>query len=119
MTLAGRIEIEVPNLGMPMNSTLGNIPIGVRADDPVYIDCTAMTDGFVVPPDAQYPFHGGALDELNRHRFEDGIWNYEIPYDPGGGLIGQFEEGPLNFIFGEGEYDLWQLISIYVIQPTD
>lgn len=96
----------------------------VSIREPVDIDCSPA--GINVTAKAQEPFHGGALDELNKGRvgvgtvdLGEGLWEFKLKYNPGGGEIARFEEGPKNLSFPDGEYKLWQLISIYQGTPAN
>ncbi len=107
-------------------STINSIIVFVSINEPVYIDCSPA--GFTLDADAQFPFHGGALEKLNNHRVgRNGFWEFELEYDPdgpeevapGGGVIAQFEEGPENITFPDGEYKIWQLVSLYQNTPAN
>ena len=106
------------NLGNDNLDYINSITVYVSIIDPVYIDCSPA--GFELTADAQYPFHGGALEQVNQHRVNgDGRWEFELEYDPGGGVVAQFEEGPEKMTFPDGEYELWQLISLYQNTPAN
>ena len=103
---------------------ISSITVFVKIDEPVYIDCSPA--GFEITADAQEAFHGGALEELNKGREggrsslgRDRGWRYELEYDPGGGVIAQFEEGPETFSWSEGKYELWQLVTLYQTSPAE
>lgn len=97
--------------------SITSITAYVRIDDPVYIDCSPA--GFDISADAQKPFHGGALETLNADRVGRDGWEFDLEYDPGGGVIAQFEEGPKNLTWSEGEYKLWQLLTLYQSTPVE
>ena len=102
------------NLGSDSPGNISSIKANVGIINPVYIDCSPA--GFEIAADAQAPFHGKALDQLNQNRIgEDGGWEFDMKYDPGGGVVAQFEQGPENMTFTDGEYELWQLVSLYNI----
>jgi hypothetical protein len=91
---------------------IDNITLYVSIVDQIYIDCAPA--GYEITAEAQKPFHGGALEVLNEHRLgESGSWEFEVEYDPGGGIIAQFEEGPESLSWSEGKYELWQLLTLY------
>jgi hypothetical protein len=124
--LEANIELEIPNLqlGLPFTEPttdivgVEDIIVHVTILSPVDIDCNVVVGGLIEFPDVLFPFHGGALEEVNKPRLAtEGGWEFELDYDPGGGLVAQFEEGPETYPFDGGSYQLWQLISLYVIQP--
>lgn len=91
---------------------IDSIILHVSIGGPVYIDCAPA--GFEITAEAQRPFHGGALELLNEDRVGQwGTWEFEVEYDPGSGIIAQFEEGPESFSWSEGKYELWQLLTMY------
>lgn len=116
---------EIPNLGSPTQVSFTSFPVRVKILKPVYIDCSPT--GYTMPADAQAPFHGKALSILNENRDEgDGTWLFEVGYDPGGGIMGQFtdldaEKGAVKFPFpdGDGEYEVWQLLTLYQASPLE
>ncbi|MBN2043821.1 MAG: hypothetical protein JW757_02275 [Anaerolineales bacterium] len=106
-----------------------NIRLSVKVDKYPSIDCG---QGLLKPDDAdaEMPFHGAALQQLNKDRFResDGFWVFRLVYKPGGGVIAQFQEG--YFEAGEGskpkkvtwegaEAELSQLVNLYVSPPGD
>ena len=111
-TIEGDQEL---NLMTNSEIKIEEIHVFMKINEQVYIDCgLGYTQLYA---DAQAPFHGGALDRLNSGREDGGYWRYVVEYNPGGGVIGQFEEGPLSLNWSiegsSGQYKLWQLVTIY------
>ena len=120
VSLEGEVDWDTPNFGSSFEASLEKITVYVGIILNVFIDCSPA--GFPIPADAQEPFHGGALVELNKDRLEDGRWKFDLEYNPGGGLVAQFEEGldePIKLPFPTGEYEFYQLVSLYVNAPGD
>jgi hypothetical protein len=116
------IDWDTPNFGSSIGISLNSITAYVTITNPVFIDCTAAPIWAQYNADAQAPFHGAALDELNKERVEDGHWKFELVYNPGSGLVAQFEEGfeePITLDFPSGKYEFSQLVSLYVYTPAD
>ncbi|HKJ26069.1 MAG TPA: hypothetical protein VJ965_00400, partial [Anaerolineales bacterium] len=115
--LSYKIEYEFENLGLLFTSVVQDITAWVKITEPVYIDCLPL-GGFELDADAQAPFHGAAMDRLNEDRMSGDdayseFWEFELNYDPGGGIIAQFEEGPKTLNVPELTYELWQLLTLY------
>ena len=116
--LGYEINWDSLNLGSDSPGNISSIKAKVEMVKPVYIDCSPA--GFTLDADAQFPFHGGALDKLNQHRIGgSGFWEFELEYDPGGGVVAQFEQDPEKMTFPDGEYELWQLVSMYQNTPAN
>ena len=115
------IDVEHLNLSSEISmfdlQIIKNIMAFVRIVTPVYIDCSPA--GFKIDADAQAPFHGKALERINNYRMNNGTWEFELEYDPGGGVVAQLEEGPKKLSFPDGEYELWQLVSLYQNTPAN
>ncbi|HSM25609.1 MAG TPA: hypothetical protein VK856_12155 [Anaerolineaceae bacterium] len=114
-----RLNTSTTNLGISSDlTTIEGMEAIVKISEDVFIDCG---QGFSKQDaDAQRPFHGGALEQLNSARKDvHGYWVYELEYNPGGGVIAQFEEGPLTYNWSEGQAKLWQLVTLYQATTTD
>lgn len=119
----GKIDLKIgfeknyANLGMTSNLTIEGLQVKVNIIEQVFIDCG---QGYSqAEADAQRPFHGEPLDRLNFGRLHDDYWEFVLDYNPGGGVIAQFEEGPLALNWSDGQYDLWQLVTVYQTTPAD
>jgi len=119
----GKIDLKIDfdknqsNLGITPDLTIEGMQVKVKITEQVFIDCGQgynQNDA-----DAQRPFHGEPLDRLNSERLQDDYWVFELDYNPGGGVIAQFEEGPLSLNWSGGQYNLWQLVTVYQTTPAD
>jgi hypothetical protein len=122
-TLAPVIAWEMPNLGDISDATITRIEVGVWISVDIVLECGAAG----ITADAQKAFHGGAMRMLNESRLRDGLWHFEVESDPGGGMLGQKQEGPQNLPFTYADdqgvehpanYELWQLLTVYQRTPA-
>jgi hypothetical protein len=115
-----KFKLTNPNLSSENAKLIGidKIIAGLKISQSVFIDCAPA--GFDVPAEAQNPFHGEALIRFNKGRLNEAeMWEFELDYDPGGGVVAQFEEGPKTFNWEHGQQDLWQLITVYQATPAE
>jgi hypothetical protein len=108
--LALDVDWVLPNLGSAFGNSLKSIKVYVKFVEQVDIDCSA--NRFEFSANAQAPFHGGALERLNKDRESAYGWEFEIEYKPGGGAAGHFEEANDKLTWPHGTYNLWQIITV-------
>ncbi|MEK6221755.1 MAG: hypothetical protein N2D54_05865 [Chloroflexota bacterium] len=121
------IDYLVPNLRPRLDLGIDFITIFLTMVKPVSIDCSltlgespvvdealALFLGVDIFTNYQLAFHGRPLGEINKDRTNQGRWEFKLDYDPGGGDIAWFEEGPKEIEIPTGKTNVWQLLKLYV-----